>query len=190
MIVNLRGTNGSGKSTVARSLLAGAREVELAPYTTARGAARRVVGYHAADLGLVIVGPYRTECGGCDAVKTQNLVCESVRLAARLAPNVLFEGVIVSTLFSRYLELSRELGGLTWAYLDTPLDVCLARIAARNGGKAIKEDLVADKHRAIARTADKARAAGEWVVAVPSANALETVRRLFAREPLTVGFDQ
>ena len=170
MILNLRGPNGSGKSTVARALLAaGEAPIPLAPYVTPRGAERRVLGARVASLDLIVVGPYRTDCGGCDAIKTQELVCESVRLAARQAKHVFFEGVIVSTLFSRYLTLSREhpRAPFLWAYLDTPLDLCLARIQTRNGGKPIKTELVADKVRSIERTRQKALAAGEHTLVVP-----------------------
>ncbi len=162
-IVNLRGTNGSGKSTVAFALIEGAREIALAPYQTPKGAQRFVAGYHNPALDLIVVGPYRTQCGGCDGIATQALIKESVKLAARRAQHVFFEGVIVSTLYSGYRVLSDELRAeghhYSWLYLDTPLEVCLARIQTRNGGKPIKEDLVADKIKSIASTFNKAHAA-------------------------------
>jgi hypothetical protein len=167
-ILNLRGCNGSGKSTIARALFQGEdyHEIDLAPYHTPKGALRHVAGYLVPSRSLVVVGPYRTDCGGCDAVKTQDLVCESVRMAAVRAPNVFFEGVIVSTIFQRYYALSRELGGMVWAYLDTPLEVCLARIQARNGGKEIKEYKVAEKLPMIGSTRRRANAARERVETV------------------------
>jgi gluconate kinase len=178
VIINLRGTNGSGKSTVARALLAGREPIDLAPYVTPGGEKRAVLGHRVPSLNLIVVGPYRTVCGGCDAIKTQDLVCESVRMAAGMARHVFFEGVIVSTLFTRYLELSRELGGLTWAYLDTPPDVCLRRIQERNGGKAIKVDLVMAKTRSIEATRLKAIAHRERVETVPHERAVEVVREM------------
>jgi thymidylate kinase len=184
MIVNLRGTNGSGKSTVARGLIMvdpEARIVYLAEYKTEAGAERWVPGYHVPKLDLVVVGPYRTDCGGCDAIKTQALVKEAVRKAASLTTHVLFEGVIVSTLFSGYLELSKGLVAdgrtpLAWCYLDTPVEECLRRIQVRNGGKPIKEDLVRQKVRAIEGTRRKAQEAGEEVRMVNHQRALEEVR--------------
>ncbi len=193
MIINLRGTNGSGKSTVARGLLEGleTREVELAPYLTPGGVPRVVAGLYAPARDLIVVGPYRTACGGCDAIKTQDLVKESVRRAAALACHVFFEGVIISTLYSGYRALSDELRAAghhyTWAYLDTPLEVCLARIQARNGGKPIKENLVSDKMRSIQATFDKAHAAcydfnnpneREDVLLVDHTEAIDQVREL------------
>jgi len=192
-IVNLRGTNGSGKSTVARALIEAGetREIDLAPYTTAAGKPRSVTGYAVPSLDLIVVGPYRTACGGCDAIKTQDLVKESVRLAANRAKHVFFEGIIISTLYSGYRVLSDELRAAghhyCWVYLDTPIDVCLERIQARNGGKLIKEALVEDKVKSIKATFNKAfRAcygdlpnAGEDVLMVDHLDAIDSVKELF-----------
>lgn len=185
MIINIRGTNGSGKSTLVRTLLgiadrgalegARAREVPIVGFTTPDGKPRSISGLEAPERGLIAVGSYRNECGGSDGIKTQDLVCEAVTAAAGKARHVLFEGVIVSTLFSRYLALSARLGGMVWAYLDTPVEVCLERIATRNGGKAIKEDLVRNKIKAIESTRRKAVAAGEHVVILDYRNAVAQV---------------
>lgn len=164
IIINLRGANGSGKSTVVREIMGETREVTLHSYeyTTALGLSsqKQVVG-NVDGHWWCSVGPYRTDCGGCDGIRTQDLICEAVRSAARKYRVVFFEGVIVSTIFKRYLDLDRELSGqghrFIWAYLDTPLDVCLERIQLRNKGKAINEKLVADKIKSITRTKIKAR---------------------------------
>lgn len=180
-IVNLRGTNGSGKSTVARALL-GPEHLRqpaiLAPYRTPKGAQRYVQGTLNPELDLIVVGPYRTDCGGCDAIKTQDLVKESVRIAATLARNVLFEGIIISTLYSGWATFA-ESTPFTWAYLDTPVELCLARIQERNGGKPIKENLVRDKHAAIERTRLKAVSAGHPTALIDHRRAAEQVRELF-----------
>jgi thymidylate kinase len=179
MIINIRGTNGSGKSTIARDFL-GDAIVELAPYQTPKGARKNVMGYHNRGLDLIVVGPYRTACGGCDAIKTQDLVKESVRIAAKKAQHVLFEGFIVSGIYSGYRALSQELGGITWAYLDTPIEVCFARIQERNGGKSIKEYKVVEKNKEIESTRLKAKRDGEKVVTIPYESAIEAVRGMLS----------
>lgn len=203
MIINLRGTNGSGKSTVARGLLQSSsdvRMIDLVPYQTKTGAPRHVAGYVVPALDLIVVGSYANECGGCDGIKTQDLIKHSVKLASQTAKHVFFEGVIISTLFSGYLELSKQLrhqADLTvgtdnymnsdrryiWAYLDTPLATCLQRIYQRNGGKPIKEDLVADKCRSIERTRVKAVGAGETVRMIDHHNATGAVLDLLRVAP-------
>ena len=181
MIIDLRGPNGSGKSRVVFDLLKlGNKEIDLVDYPNAKtGKTNYVRGYEVPKLGLIVVGRYATACGGCDGIKTQDLVCEAVRVASTRASHVLFEGVIVSTLFSRYLELSQSLGlPYTWAFLDTPLDVCLARIYERNGGKQINETLVKGKWETIRRVREKAEAAGERYKIIDHERATVAVRRL------------
>lgn len=182
MIINLRGTNGSGKSTVAKGLMKGLEpnNVGLVEYKTPAGRPAHVMGTRVPDLDLIVVGKYTTACGGCDTIKTQDLCKEAVKAASKLASNVFFEGILASTLFSGYLALSQELkkarkGGLVWCYLDTPLEKCLQRIQQRNGGKAINEQLVADKVRAIEATRIKAEAAGETVKVIRHGQALKQI---------------
>lgn len=170
MIINLRGPNGSGKSTVAFKLIALGAEspIQLARYETPKGAERFVEGYYIPSLDLIVVGAYRTACGGCDGIKTQDLVKSSAHIARGMARHVFFEGVIVSTLFGGYYELSKglreEFGeGLTWAYLDTPRAVCLERIQKRNGGVSILEYRVDEKIKCCDSTRARALAAGEDV---------------------------
>ena len=181
MIVDLRGPNGSGKSHVVFDFMKlGYEELDLVEYPNPKtGKPNFVRGYFLAQLNLVIVGRYTTACGGCDGIKTQDLVCAAVTAATKLAPNVLFEGVIVSTLFSRYAALSQSLGlPYTWAFLDTPINTCLARIYKRNGGKPIKEGLVHNKWSTIQRVRQKAHAVGAACAIIRHEHATEDVRRL------------
>jgi len=73
-------------------------------------------------------------CGGCDTVKTQNLVCSLVRHFAQFG-HVIFEGLIMSHLYARYVALSNELKDcgehMVFLYLDTPIELCLDRIKQR-----------------------------------------------------------
>lgn len=170
-ILNLRGTNGSGKSTIAHRLLKHPhQEIVL---VRKRLDSKPVVGYRVDHPKgeIIIVGPYRTQCGGCDAIPTQDLVCAAVRAAARQCPNVFFEGLLVSGIYARYQKLSetcRAMGrDYVWGVLQTPLEESLRRVYARNGGKPIKEELVEMKLRGVESAARKARAAGEQVVGIP-----------------------
>lgn len=179
-IVNLRGTNGSGKSTVARALLGGleTREIELSR-NTATG--KTATGYLISSRCMIVIGPYRVMAGGCDRIWTQDLICDSIRRAQTMTEHVFFEGLLVSGLYSRYLDLSREIGGMFWAFLDTPLEICLARISARNGDKVLKNGgtAVKAKYDSILRVRAKAIAAGERVVDINHERAIEQVEALF-----------
>lgn len=201
MIINLRGTNGSGKSTVARGLMAldtRTRVINLAPSGQKGFMTTYVQGYHIPKLDMVVVGLYKTDCGGCDGIKTQELVHESVKYAAKFTEHVFFEGVIVSTIFSSYLRLSKELRKegkpFVWAYLDTPVELCLERVYKRNDGEELKLDkathseyvrfgkpmitTVERKINTIASTRNRASQAGELVFPIPHTNAVEAILEL------------
>jgi hypothetical protein len=128
-VFDLRGTHGSGKSHLVHTLL---RRYGNRPILGEAASPRReVLGHYAHRLGLAVVGPYTKVCGGCDAVRTQDEVCRRVRLFSQEYPRVMLEGILVAHTYSRYLALARELGDYTFLFLDTPLEVCIARVKAR-----------------------------------------------------------
>jgi hypothetical protein len=170
LILNLRGTNGSGKSTAARSLIPDVSyEVELAGVKCTVG------------NDVCLIGGYpEGKTGGCDRVKTYDLMRGAIREAAGTYPIVLFESVTVSTVFGSWAEFCCELP-FWWLYLDTPLDVCLARVETRNGGKPFNREMVADKMRAIESTRAKAIAANFTVLTInhkEAAHALASIALL------------
>jgi predicted ABC-type ATPase len=163
-IINVRGCNGSGKTYTVTGLLPTDRQLDhrwgIDTYT--------VQSQH---WTATLLGRYETACGGMDTVKTQIAARSAVEHAADIScPNhsVVFEGVLISTIYGPWEALTRRLEEqgheVIWAFMDTPLDVCLQRIYERNGGKAIKEDLVAAKHRTISNVRRKAEQAGITVV--------------------------
>jgi hypothetical protein len=171
--INIRGTNGSGKSHLIRSFLAkyetGKIRAELPGDLLGIGG--KVEAYRTLYRGAPVytIGQYETKGGGCDLIPKQDMVCDLVRKYIKQG-HVLFEGVVITTLYSRYFNLSQEVGGMIWAYLDTPLDKCIKRIERRGGKKP--EDLVAikgetrveSKYNVALRTKAKAIADGETVV--------------------------
>ncbi len=126
-IVNIRGTSGSGKSTLVRQLM----DRSLSTEQLMEG--KRIVGYELALPKLVhVVGRYETACGGCDGIKTQDEVCNRVRQFAAFG-DVVFEGLLISHIYGRYRDLTRELTThrFVWYFLDTPLDICIAQVKQR-----------------------------------------------------------
>jgi predicted kinase len=125
--VNVRGTSGSGKSTLVRAFMGDARVA----HTNAEG---KIEGY--VSGGVYVVGKYETPCGGCDAVPTQDEVGRRVRQARERGYHVLFEGLLISGLFGeRYRDLATACAPFLFAYLDTPLEVCLERVQARRAAR-------------------------------------------------------
>ena len=156
-LINVRGCNGSGKTTLLRL---------LAAESGCRVANVEVPGHRPIPVtyvagGVALLGDYSPDAkgttAGCDRIKTQDAIKNAlcVLLADPEVKAIIFEGVVVATIFGPWKEFADAQGGMVWAFLDTPLDVCLRRIQERNGGKPIQEDQVASKHRTIARVSAK-----------------------------------
>lgn len=182
MIVNLRGTHGSGKSTVVRAV------IDRYPTVPVTNGGRRPEGYRVGvpwlDRPVMVVGPYTTACGGCDAIQPFSLIFPLVdRYAAE--GHVLFEGALVSTSGTERVRRMVELYGseLVVAVLDTPLGTCLERILARRRARGDDRPLnpknTTDKYNGVLRCAEKARGVGARVVTVDHRRAVAQVLGLF-----------
>lgn len=157
MIINIRGTSGSGKSTIVQKLMLKWNT----DFVLVRG---KIEAYliRSPYGPIYVIGPYRTACGGCDAIKTQDEICKLVKKYAKLG-HVIFEGVIVSTIYERYKKLMLQYGGpYRFIFLNTPLDVCLSRIRQRRKAAGNKKPLdpttTKAKYEAILRVIDKCEA--------------------------------
>lgn len=146
MIINIRGTSGSGKTTVVRGLMAAAQTEQLFA-DDSRGNLFGPVHPEAYALHGIssrptyLIGSYEQVCGGCDSISTQDGICDRVRKYAALG-HVVFEGLLLSHLYGRYEALDRELGQpYVWAFLDTPLEVCLDRVRARRIARGVTKEL-------------------------------------------------
>jgi uridine kinase len=138
MIINIRGTSGTGKSTLVEKLfkkhgvitknydyVLGKRDI-LKPTTK-----KKVVGYTLHPKGTIhVVGRYETKCGGCDTIKTQDQVMSLVREAARIHPFVVFEGLLTCNSYGRWKELADE-QPFTFLFLDTSIEICLEAVVKR-----------------------------------------------------------
>lgn len=213
-LVNVRGCNGSGKTTLLRCLarspecrlvevyqpLYRVEDIKTGRYAQdklGKPKGRPIVATVTPD-GLAILGDYTlaaasSTTAGCDRISRQADI-KAALLAARELEGVdivLFEGVIVSTIFKPWLDFALEADrtsqantygwGFVWAFLDTPLDICLGRIQERNGGKAIQDDLVADKRAGIERVRQKViNETDQWIEDIHWKTALKDVKRIIA----------
>lgn len=160
MIINIRGTSGSGKSTVIQNLM---KVSALVRPLIVKG---RVEGYcldmpDITNDRIYIIGRYETPCGGCDGIPTQNEVCRLVRKYAKLG-HVVFEGVIVSCCYKRYLDLFHKLKQpYRFAFLSTSLEVCLnsveKRRAARGAKKPFNPANTISKHKSVLNSIERAK---------------------------------
>ena len=136
LIINLRGTSGSGKSTIVRTF------IERGGSTNIRDEDGKVLGVkmrpaHTTEnwrWPLFAVGKYDNVCGGMDTVPSQ-AACVTLVANAYDYGHVLCEGLLASgvgpkaTLPAACIALA---GPNAWFLcLDTPLEVCLERVRKR-----------------------------------------------------------
>lgn len=164
-LINIRGCNGSGKSTIVLSMMDDPDKYTVEkPYK----GKNRVIATVFPNYGFVALGSYHNKCGGLDGYADTDMVKKGTWYAVKHFPeyDIIMEGILPSTVYSTYLELFKA---IEQEYPDRkvivlnllpPLEECLRRIQARNGGKVIKEDLVGNKHATVARNADKFSKAG------------------------------
>lgn len=164
-LINVRGCNGSGKSTIPLSMMNDPHKyVVEKPY---KGKQRKVLTV-LPEWGWVVLGSYHNKCGGLDGYPDTDMVKKGLWYALKNYPeyNILMEGILPSTVYSTYEELFHKVQEsypertVIVLNLIPPLEECLKRIQARNGGKPIKEDLVASKWATVAKNADKFSEAG------------------------------
>lgn len=144
-VLDVRGTHGSGKSTIPLKLLElyDSREWVGEPLTFE--GKMQVLGYYIPKLNLTIIGRYETACGGCDGVPTQSEIKARVEEAAKTG-HVLLEGILVAHTYGPWEEFSRPWGA-NWKFLflDTPLITCVDRVNERRA-RSGKEPLADPKN--------------------------------------------
>jgi hypothetical protein len=137
MIINIRGTHGSGKSTLVKQVMERYKAVPESYSAKGGKKSAKPVGYVMESCAgkLFVVGPYETACGGCDAVQPYALIWPKVVEYAAQG-HVLFEGALVSSSYGNIGRDSEVYGDdFVFAFLNTPLDVCLERIRKRRESK-------------------------------------------------------
>lgn len=197
MIINIRGTGGSGKSWTVKQLFA------RFPVTSYDKAA---LG-HVLNNNTLVLGPYLTGLSteGTDVVNRrmtqdelqrvvragggvdngprdllfQDGLLSAVRVGGACHPNVLFEGLIVSGIYGRWRDLARELPDYRWVFLNTPLEQCIANTKERRRRAGKPEEFnpkaTIDKYRSVRSILAKARADRLQVWDVSSDDAVDLI---------------
>jgi hypothetical protein len=127
MVINIRGTHGSGKSTIARKIMT--RYQVSAVYTADR---TRPFGYRCVaenKTPLYVPGHYETDCGGCDTIMAVEVAFASIRAKVEEGFNVLYEGILAQHSAPRVLALKDF--GLTVICLDVPTELCIEAVNER-----------------------------------------------------------
>lgn len=180
-ILNIRGTNGSGKSTVIRELM----EHFGVEADVAKPGTEKVWAYQLRN-GMYILGRYETACGGADTVSSFDRIKTQANILARRG-DVAFEGFLWSGIFKTSDEFARQSPHqVIFAMLDTPVDLCIQRVAARRNAAGNKKqfdprNLIA-KHQAVVRAQERLLKAGHDARILPHEEPLQTILRWIAEK--------
>jgi thymidylate kinase len=171
-VLNVRGTNGSGKSTVVRDLMK-----HLGVISQIKDNSGKTWAYECGEK-VFVLGRYETACGGLDTYKDFAQTRQSIRALIPLG-HIVCEGVLWSTVFKQSDEVAREFPQhhFIFALLDTPAEICIQRVKARQEAKGkvkpFDEALLLDKIEQITRRQAALKEAGwdtrtlPWLSAFP-----------------------
>jgi predicted ABC-type ATPase len=188
-VVAIKGTNGSGKSTVVRELLA---RFEKQAKLRVNG---KEAGYRCRyeDGSLFVLGKYKTACGGLDSSFSYGGAADDLLLCIdKLAPqgHVVCEGVIAITSYgfgrvTRFAnKLKRKGHRMIFAHIDTPAEMCVERVRQRRmeagNQKPFNPDKLLHKYESILKSQEKLKQAGYDARILPHEEPLQTLLRWFA----------
>jgi predicted kinase len=174
MLLNIRGTNGSGKTTIANSLMLDERPepvlmaTQEVPAPTKRDPDRmrtREVWGTPCKYNGIILGTYRKSCGGCDEFSwkgSHDGMVQAIMWGMRHYNHVIFEGLTVTSSYQRYVDLARfaktHHGWFShWIMLTVPVEECIRRVGARNNRETTERvvDNVTKKNKTVLNTVEK-----------------------------------
>lgn len=141
MIINVRGGSGAGKSTVIRKIMECHANRE--PHFV--NGRKQPLWYDfwnelSREPVLRILGHYESECGGCDTISrnptdetetAMDFIHRLVREADAAGFNVLYEGVILSTVNNHLLKMVEDGVKIHVVNLTSDLETCLMGISDR-----------------------------------------------------------
>lgn len=184
MIINIRGTNGSGKTWVIHQLM------QRYGQTPIRGRDARISG-HVLGCGARVVGRYvkmdgvtPLSTGGCDTVPTLDKVEELVRLHARRG-SVVFEGLLISGVYGRWDVFANTVPDFRFVFLSTTLEECIWKVETRRSAagkiKLLNPTNLTFKFRAVENTRVRFVDAGHAVWQVTSDDAVPLIQEWLER---------
>lgn len=175
LLVNIRGCNGSGKSTIPISMMDDPdMYIVEKPY---KGKSKRILTVFP-SYGWVALGSYLNKTGGLDTFPNNTFIQKVMWYALKKYPeyDILMEGIIASTIRSTYIDLFQKVEKkykdrkVVVIHFSTPPEVCIERVKRRNGGKLFREDLVHQKWGMVNRGIPHFKSAGFIVKSIDNSN--------------------
>lgn len=163
MIIQLRGTSGSGKTTAMRKFMQDAPRGYHHWQSVFVSGRRKPQFYHLGDH-VAVLGHYDSPCGGCDTFKGYEQLQAAVRVADSYAEYVVMEGLMLSDDVLQTAKMHTEVAPVKVIYLTTDIELCIERVkqrrAARGKDGIFNYDKLRNRHEQIMRTRPRLEAAG------------------------------
>jgi thymidylate kinase len=141
VIINVRGTSGSGKTTAVRTFLNANHRKLYHTVTSEKGKSKeKLMGYRInipyLEYPTFLIGPYENVCGGLDGVGTQENAAGLITGAYLANGNVLCEGLLLSSVSSgatvpKAMIATAGVHRVIFAFMDTPIETCIERVKQR-----------------------------------------------------------
>lgn len=151
-IVQIRGANGSGKTTMARELINLSDQVEILCWPGDRKPKPFATIMH--DIKWAVIGTYPQESkmGGCDCMESMDAIKQAIEYIVSNYPDyygVAFEGMMISKSLWTFPTFMKEMNAKygtegCMVFLQTTLDGCVNRLKARGSKKALANELNLD----------------------------------------------
>lgn len=191
-VVLLRGTNGSGKTYIAQTIMQEMRaraphEVITLPPDGVKRKRDTVIGYCWHNSKVTVMGRYETATGGCDSLNwsgaANDLEAHLVAEHEAGKRHVFMEGLIISSWgIERLKRVQLATGALHIIDLDTSLDMCIDSVHLRRGrvgnSSPLNETNLRLKYRSIETSRVAIKREGLRLEQLPRDAALDRVRQL------------
>lgn len=160
LLINLRGCNGSGKSTIPLSMMDDPDMfIVEKPY---KGKPKKILTVFP-KYNFVALGSYLNKTGGMDTFPDTELCMKAMNYAIGKFPkyDILMEGIMASTVYSTwrnaYKEVEKKHPEIEVVILNLvpPLETALQRVQERNGGKSVNNQAIESKYNTVVRNAKK-----------------------------------
>lgn len=195
VLVNIRGCNGAGKSTIPMSMM---DDPAMYVHEIRGSDGKRMSAITVfPTYGWVALGTYFNKTGGMDTLRDNWTTRMTLYAALDGFPeyNVLMEGIMASTIRSTYIDLFQEVqeyygDDLTIMIISLlpPVEVAISRVYSRNGGKPINEEAVRGKWETVARNVAAFGEAGFTSITLNTAKIpKESMLRVFLKKVRQVG---
>lgn len=166
-IIQIRGTSGSGKSTVMHNILKAMSDTFNKEEVFREGRKKPLYYQFDDEQRTIVLGHYEAACGGCDTIGSAKAVYELI-LGLYSSGNpcklLLCEGLLLSEDTKWTLRLKEEGHSVKVMFLTTPIENCLERIVSRRSEvgnfKPLNPDNTTNRFKVIERAYYKLKDAG------------------------------